>query len=300
MVASYTSMNKALCIDVGGTRIKATVLPERLTHDALRQQQMFVMETLGWLNQSLPELLSTKNPYSLVNQPRILEDFAEIAICVPGPVENGRLSRMDLGVPANLTQELSNFTDKRITLVKDADAWIVGATAYLELANQGIVYPVAGLTLGTGVGLAAANDANHFLSLEISNLRNQFRGVEQASGHPIEDAWQIHNIVGSRFFEWVRSDKRHWTRQRIEDDYSKRVVAVLDDILCADSLRMNSVKTVLLGGGNSVFVSAGTLEKGIDCEVKSLSPPHIDIDPNLLSLIGLCKLAFSGSVRIEV
>lgn len=81
-------MSKALCVDIGGTRIKASVLPERLPHAALKKQHLYLAETLGWLNQSLPELLSTDNPLSLVNQSVLADDYDDIGICVPGPVKN--------------------------------------------------------------------------------------------------------------------------------------------------------------------------------------------------------------------
>lgn len=291
-------MSKALCVDIGGTRIKASVLPERLPHAALKKQHLYLAETLGWLNQSLPELLSTDNPLSLVNQSVLADDYDDIGICVPGPVKNGKFLRPDLDVPPSLAQEFAKVTDKRITLVKDADAWIIGATAYLELANQKIDYPVVGLILGTGAGLAVAIDADHFVSLEISALQNRFRETERASGLPIGNAWQVHTVIGNRFFDWVRSDKRHWTRKKIEVEYSKRVIAFLDDFLRSSSSPENSVKTILLGGGNSGFVSTNAMENHIGCNVRLLSALQNEIDTNLLSLIGLHKLVFSDSVRV--
>jgi len=291
-------MGKALCIDVGGTRIKASVLPERLSHAALEKQQLYVAETLGWLNQSLPELLSTGNPLSLVNQSVLADDYDDVGICVPGPVRNGEFLRPDLDVPLSLAQEFAKVTDKRLTLAKDADAWIIGATTYLKLINQKIHYPVVGLTLGTGAGLAVAIDADHFVSIEVSALQNQFPETERASGLPIGNAWQVHSVVGNRFFDWVRSDKRHWTRRKIEDEYSKRVIAFLHDFLRSSSSPENSVKTILLGGGNSGFVSSDAMENDIGCNVRILSALQSEIDVNLLSLIGLHRLVFSGSLRI--
>ena len=120
----------------------------------------------------------------------------------------------------------------------------------------------------------------------------------QISGHPVGAAWQIHNIIGSKFFDWVRSEKQCWTRIKIEDEYSKRVISFLNDVMASKSSLANSAKTILLSGGNPGFVSTSAVGDIVGCNVRSLSALQNEIDTNLLSLIGLHRLAFSDSVRI--
>jgi len=292
-------MKKVLCVDIGGTRIKTSVLPKSLCFEMLKSRPVFVMRTLGWLNRSLPELLSPENWASIVNQKGIEDDFTEIAICVPGPVRNGEFLRNDLEVPKDLGHQFSRFTDKGITLVKDADAWMIGATAYSDLANEEIPYPALGLTFGTGVGLSAARDSRRFVSLEISGWAKQFHALETASGHPIEESWQVHRIVGNPFLEWVASEKRHWSYLRIRDEFSKRVAALINDIVPGLRLRIGKIKTVVIGGGNSEFVSLRMLRGETRCKIKSFWSRRISISPDLVPLIGLHKLVFQDDVHVE-
>lgn len=287
-------MKKVLCIDVGGTRIKAAVLPERLTDSVLARQPICVLGTLGWLNGSLPELLSPDNPFSLVNQPGLAADYNAVAIGVPGPVVDGRFLRTDLGVPEELGREFERFTDKPVRVVKDADAWTIGAATWTLRSDQEIAYPALGLTLGTGVGMSLAQGPDDFRSLEVSAMAVHFAETERASGYAIDQNWKVHHVLGNPFFEWVRADKRHWTRRRVRQEYSKRVVAFVRDLRSCLPLR-----SVLLGGGNAVFVSADTVQTGTDLDTKSFSDAGNNVRADLLSLIGLHRLRFFDTVQIE-
>ncbi len=287
-------MKKVLCIDVGGTRIKAAVLPERLTDSVLAGQPVCVLGSLGWLNRSLPELLSPDNPFSLVNQPGVAADYDAVAIGVPGPVVDGRFLRTDLDVPEELGREFQCFTDKPVSVVKDADAWTIGAATWTLRADQEIVYPALGLTLGTAAGVSLALGPDRFRSLEVSAMAVHFAETERASGYAIDQNWKVHHVLGNPFFEWVRADKRHWTRRRVQQEYSKRVVAFLRDLRSCLTLR-----SVLLGGGNAVFVSAAAVRSQTGAHIMSVSDASNSIGADLVSLLGLHRLTFADAVQIE-
>ena len=48
-------MRSVLCIDIGGTRIRAAVLPRLISADIAGKQTVTAMRTLGWLNPTLPD-----------------------------------------------------------------------------------------------------------------------------------------------------------------------------------------------------------------------------------------------------
>jgi predicted NBD/HSP70 family sugar kinase len=287
-------MKNVLCIDVGGTRIKAAVLPERLTDGVLGELPVCVLGSLGWLNRSLPELLSPDNPFSLVNRPGLAADYDAVAIGVPGPVVDGRFLRTDLDVPEELGREFERLTDKPIIVVKDADAWTIGAATWALRSNQEIGYPAVGLTLGTGAGVSLVLGPDRFRSQEVSGMAVRFAETERVSGYAIDQNWKVHHVLGNPFFEWVRADKRHWTRRRVQQEYTKRVVAFLHDLRSCLTLQ-----GVLLGGGNAAFVSAAAVRSQTGVHIMSFSDASNNIGADLVSLLGLHRLTFADTVQIE-
>ena len=169
-------MNSILCIDVGGTRIKAAVLPERVDVDGMGRTPRIALRTLGWLNQFLPDIISRDNWASVVRHRELPIGYDEIAICVPGPVINGRFLRTDIDVPADLLLELRERTDKPVHLYKDADAWAAGAVAYSSLRQQPLSFPAIALVFGTGVGFSVDCDEARILSVEIGQWPNSTPG----------------------------------------------------------------------------------------------------------------------------
>ena len=287
-------MRSVLCVDIGGTRIKAAILPERIDLEILKARPVCAIRTLGWLNRSLPEIISPNNWASVIGRDSLSEPYTEIAIDVPGPVENGRFCRSDLSVPVDLRNAFRKYTDSKITLVKDADAWIIGAIAYFDFVREIVEYPALALIFGTGVGASVAYDHNTFISLEISKWATGFPRLEAAAGRAIRQRWEVHKILGKRFFQWVDEKNRDWNYEDIRNQFTKRVVALVQDLIPALALSADRLSTLIIGGGNAEFVSARTLTNQTGTAVKSLWSRRIPVNPDLIPLLGLQTLAFDG------
>jgi hypothetical protein len=80
----------------------------------------------------------------------------------------------------------------------------------------------------------------------------------------------------------------------VQEEYSKRAAAFLQDLRSCLTLR-----SVLLGGGNAVFVCVNTVQTETGIQISSLSGTSNNMDADLVSLIGLHRLTFSGTVRID-
>ncbi len=293
-------MRSALCIDIGGTRIKAAILSECIDLETLKVHSPCVIRTLGWLNHSLPEIISPNNWASVVRQESLADPCTEIAIDVPGPVDNGRFLRSDLSVPVDLRDAFGKYAhDKRITLVKDADAWIVGATAYLDLVEDAVEYPALALIFGTAIGFAGARNRNTFDSYEISRWASRFPCLAVAANRSIGKQSDVHMILGKDFFEWVDRKNKGWTFEHIRDEFTKRVVALVKDLTPGLAQSIIRPRTLIIGGGNAEFVSARTLEDRTGVTVKSLCSRRIRVNPDLIPLLGLNKLVF-GSNRFHL
>ena len=253
------------------------------------------------LNQSLPDILSRDHPASLVNKAEFPSDYDEIAICVPGPVWGGKFVREDLKgiVPTNLYSELRQRTDKPVHLYKDADAWAVGAVSYSREEGKSLDLPAIILVFGTGVGCSIASGSETFLSVEISNWPFNFPKLEKAAGKGGTQSWEVHQILGKRFFAWVESDRKNWDHDRIRAEFSKRVVALIQDMSGRLSNRAGRLESVIVGGGNAKFVSERTLEKECGLRVRSLWTERIGTDPDIIPLLGLQQLANSKLTMVE-
>jgi len=294
-------MKNILCIDVGGSRIKAAVLPKELDVNGLGKYKIETMRTLGWLNQSLPEIVSNENWASLAGQKKLSDEYSEIAICVPGPVRNGEFERTDVSVPRDLQRRLENISNKPVLLVKDADAWTAGAATFARLTNKPFNFPAVALAFGTGVGFSVACDRDRILSVEMSQWPWDFPSLQQASGQPIKEPWMVHHILGKQFFEWVDEKQKDWTYERIRNEFSNRVSALLKDTIPRISKAVGDVKTVIIGGGNSEFASVRSLqEQFVDIEVKSLWHRKVSVNTDIIPLLGLHQLAYSQSPTIEM
>ena len=298
-------MKTILCIDIGGTRIKGAVLPRTLELSKLDKIPRVAIRTLGWLNESLPEIVSDRNWASLVKRLPDAGSYDEIAIAVPGPVRNGRFFRQDLSVPKELRKAFQERTDKRVHLYKDADAWAVGAVSLQAVQGSAVDFPALVLAFGTGVGCAVACGPEQFLSQELSGWSHGFPKLAIASKHPVSPAYQVHQILGKPFFEWVGRSHRRWTYDIIRKEFSQRVAALVQDltgplagrVVCGQPI--GSLRTLIVGGGNAEFVSQRMVASRTGLEVKPLSGPALKFDPDLVPLVGLHRLVTDRSIRIR-
>jgi hypothetical protein len=290
-------VHKIMCVDVGGTRIKAAILPEQLDAEMLSRQRVVVMRSLGWLNEHMPKLLSSEYPASLVGHPHLAREFSQVAVAVPGPVEDGRFRRADLNVPRELREAFSDQVGTRVTLVKDADAWIVGCDALCELLGRPMSPPAIAIVLGTGVGLSASPLEGGFQTLEIGAWTAPFPELERVAGRGVsrDKPWEVHDIIGQVFFDWVASRNSSWDHERIKMELSKRVVAFLKDVIPVVSENLGVPRTIIVGGGNEEYVALQPIRDAFSSKVLSSADlcGSAGINPDLVPLLGLHRLAMS-------
>ena len=298
MESNGTNTMKNLCIDVGGTRIKAAIIQSISTLEAIQAIPKIAIGSLGWLNRSLPEIVSSDNWASIVNQ--IDDKFDNIAICVPGPVENGRFRRNDLDVPEKLLDKFNKISPKPVSILeKDADAWTSGACHYLKLTKNPIHYPAIALAFGTGIGLSMASDEKIIYSIEISQWAHGFSHLQKAAGKSFSEPWKVHHILGLNYFTWVKENKMHWDYERIRREFTKRLIALMLDIEPTLSKHVGKVRTLIIGGGNSQYVSLHGLNHKIPIKIESLWDRKISIDPDIIPLIGLYQLEKTPNMKIQ-
>lgn len=288
-------MKHTLCIDIGGTRIKSAVLPENPTIEQVKNATPMVIRTLGWLNHSLPKLIDPGHWPSLAAHYRELGiHYDAVALSVPGVIDSeGRFKRPDLvegtaKVPERLLEALGKSAGCPVTLIKDADAWMMGFQAYAETQGVEARYPAVLMAFGTGFGISAASSADNVASIEASERpAHSWKRLAASAGFNLTEGWHVHKIIGRPFFEFVEASKAEWDHLKIREEYTRRVNAALKDILpWIEGGLGRSVRTIVLAGGNAEYISVRTLsEEGR--HVISLTDRLSSLPPDLITVLGV-------------
>ncbi|WP_461783983.1 Hsp70 family protein [Prosthecobacter sp.] len=293
---TYPQVNKnVLCIDVGCTRIKAAVFVENPSLEALTATKSVSITSLGWLNHSLPELLSPDKCNGLSghfgkNQIR----YDRISISVPGPVDNqGQFLRDDLtgpliNCPRDLKKQLQQVSGKSVHVVKDADAWLLGFLQYERLKLKKTQYPVLLMAFGTGIGVSIADKEERIYSVELSSFKHTiWNELRLVSGINFAQSFEVHRIIGRPFFEWIEKAHPEWDRMRICEEFSKRIRAAYNDFTPFIAERFGKISTLVLAGGNAEYINFSNNKYHTDFQVVTIEDRNAEIKSDLISLLGV-------------
>ena len=255
-------MTATLCVDVGGSRIRAAVLGASDSLPSLRRKRVVSVRSLGWLNETLPQLVTPSNAAHIAEQ--VGEPYENIAVAVPGAVSDGMFLRTELGIPRDLAAAFTHASGIQTVVVNDAEAWAVGSVGFAALSGNAFALPAVVLILGTGVGCAIAVDDRRAVPVEIGEWPLPFRRLETAASRAIDEPWQAHEMVGHRFVEWVASDKPHWSFERVCREFTQRISALVEDLVPELVRRHGEIRTLVIGGGNVDLIDARhlTVESG--------------------------------------
>lgn len=288
------AMAKRLVADIGGTRIRATVLPERCSLKVLAEARIRAIRSIGWLNGTLPFVLSPDHWASIA---RDLGPFDSIALGIPGTVDgNGRLDGWlvrQRGVPADFRSQVERMWSRPVRLMNDAVAWGCGTAEVLRLCSLPDPLPSCCLVLGTGIGLSMRLADGTVRPIEIGDCPNPMRCLAEACGQDLREAWRAHHVVGRPFFDWVQDARPSWDYDEVRRQFTLRVAALFRDILPWLRGQVGSIRQVVVGGGNAEILSVRGLEERIGMPVIALRWGVIPFDPDLVPLAGL---AASGSL----
>jgi len=289
-------MNRILCIDIGGTRIKSAILWDNMDLDSLKDTKIEIIRSLGWLNSSLPQIISKTHPYSLVNKNSNLGNYNSISLSVPAKIINSDMEILGhhiekRGLPKNLKKSIEDEANCEVFICNDAVCWLSGSISYCSLCSISIDFPCLLITLGTGVGAAFSKHINHIEDLEISNVHGRFPQLSKASNQVIDTGWKVHACLGEKYFNWVKNEQKHWTYLKIQEDYNNKVLSFLLDIKQKNLADFESIKTIFIGGGNADYLNNDVLSSSLNKNVYVLSSSNLQINPDVIPLLGLTKLA---------
>jgi hypothetical protein len=285
-------LKRVLCIDIGGTRIKWAILHSDPSLVALQQTSIFRMSSVGWENQTLPDLLSPAHGAGILHRSGSIPPFGAVscAVCTEvnqaGEIVGGLLDR---GVPADLRWQFERLVCRPVRLQNDSEAWLRGSLRYAELMGERLAFPCLALIFGTGVAFAHAREPESIQAMEFrgsfcGNQIARFIGQDRLS-YPGE----VHRILGTPFFDWAA---RHvecvsWSYDIVRQEFTDRVSALARDI---QEEYVPGVKTLFIGGGHADYVSASRLATELHLNVHLWKERPCGMDPDLIPLLG-CALS---------
>ncbi|MCC6750657.1 MAG: hypothetical protein IT371_23570 [Deltaproteobacteria bacterium] len=272
--------DRVLCIDVGRTCTRYVVLPRRAGRKDVGACVVKVARTSGFDRHVLNATCTKATEHRV--RPRA------IAVAVPFPVDYGKEGSL----------VATCHSEQRVCVYNDAVAWAAGAAAYRRMWGADVPLPALALVLGSGVGLAVVAEEESIIALEVSDVPWRLHELRRISpgndaGCPSDCGPAVHSICGNDFFAWVARDKSHWSEDKVREEYTARVRALVDDILQPISRAVGPVRAILVGGRHSAFVSRQKLGQGTSLSVDVLSKRELPVNPDLVALLGLLNLAQS-------
>jgi hypothetical protein len=288
-------MPNILCIDIGGTRIKAAILNDNITTEELKKINVTTIGTLGWMNNSLPQIIDKNHSASLICENGNLEHYDSITIGVPlKVVDNGKSVEghyTQFGVPENLLEAFKEKANCDTVITSDSIAWLQGTLKYFQLSSIEIEFPCLAVILGTGVGLAYSDSHTKIKGLELNEHNYYFENLSDVLNEDIHMGGRIHDVLGEKFFQYVKDTKRSWTYVEIQNEYTERLIAFLKDSKETTLYNYKDIRSIIIGGGNSKYLCFSSLQSNLDKSIYNLDKNYLKVNPDLIPLLGLLALS---------
>jgi len=200
-MTSLTAAEKILSIDIGGSRIKGTILD--INGNMLRDYERI-------------KTPSPANPQSvmaaIIELTKNFEPYSKVSVGFPGYLRNGIVfTAPNLGTDYwknfNLKDELGKILNKPVRLLNDADMQGLGIAS-----GKGLEMVV---TLGTGFGTALLMDGNLLPHFEIAH-------------HPVSKERDYDEYIGEKAFQDVGTER--WNKRM------RKVIEILKTVFNYDRL----------------------------------------------------------------
>jgi len=286
---------KTLCIDIGGTRIKSAILSDNPTLQELSKAPSFIMPSVGWRNHSMPSLLDLKHPYSVAAHYQTHGfEYDRVAIAGPGKISSSghvfapHLDNSGAKVPKDLRKAFEQICGLPVSLTDDSSAWLLGSQAYLEMQNSSIEYPAISIALGTGIAISMALSPDKFEYLDICKFPTRtWKNLGKVAKFKIKKRGQIHHLLGTNFFNYANNKQLNWDHSFLRKHYTERVKVTLQDLIPkSENILGDSIKSIILCGGNSFYISTDSL-KIRDINIINISDQPIGPRSHFVGLLGI-------------
>lgn len=286
-----------LCLEIGGTRIKACVLKDISSYTQLLSVRTYTTETQLFLSKNKISEIFKKTALNPLLPCLESASYSAIAVSLKGPVtsdgqfKGNTVFDVSKDLPAICREQgISAFS-----LQNDAVSWAAGALAYQTMKGHPVLFPCLAVTLGTGVGVAYCQDQDTIIDIEVSLTTEEcpFTRLKKfTEGQPVP-YWSPHKALGMDYFSWRFAAKPFQDEAMVPylSDYNQRFQLLIEELISFVEKQFgNTQLSLMIGGGNSRFIRIPD-----SLPVKQtllLSPAHLKtegLSPEIIQLLGAKK-----------
>lgn len=270
-----------LCVDIGGTRIKAAVLHPEISLEELQSIFVATFDSKEYLNEHISDLFNPFLDHSLPQ--RLSIPYHQISFGITGPILEGSLYITEkMKIPLHLKKACEKASGCAVFVENDGIIWARGVHYWQSLIKEDLSFPCLCVTLGTAVGMSILYSPEEAINVEYAFLNIPFQRIKQLTktqtGHPL----------GRDFFHWI--EKEHIEDEKIiQKIYTTRIIAFLKDLEDFFAKKHMQFNTIAIGGGNSRYALPMYIQAEFDQKINVLNPSYFmkfKVSPDIISLLG--------------
>jgi hypothetical protein len=289
------SQEMILCVEVGNTRIKASILPNYdLTLEDLRKLNTIHFPSKPWLKQNIDQLFNKSSQTPLCEL--LNTNSLAISLSIFGPIYDKRTHGCGIrnGLFENLHECLQQQVSCPIQIESDAVSWAIGALRYLQLQGRIVHFPCIAITFGTYIGVAIAENPYKISAIEIWAMSPAYTKLQ-----PFAQVYNLQEcpvaVLLKKHIDTI-SGGELGTEEKMKtyrSEFNLHVQAFVNDI--SEHMQkvfpsLPKIQSVLIGGGYSRFID---LLDNNSVTNFILSPQVLSaqgIDSDIIQLLGCQRL----------
>jgi hypothetical protein len=291
---SYACANRdrILSVDIGSTRVKAALLSEDMSIEDLQKTPIITFPSENWLGPDITHFLDPHCDTSLATK-FFAESYSSISLLLSCDIWQNKINLSRSNMPKDIEACLGQYSNKTLFIENDMVGFSRGTLYFQKLFENPIRYPCLCISLGTGAAASVCESENDFTIVMLNKVNQDFHRLRSVVSKQTNREPGSGSLMGRVFFQWIKETRPDCTEQEVQTMFQERFNAFLQDFL--DFLREKGffIQTVLVGGGNSRYLSAEkvVIESSVDLSV--MNPFYFDqlnISPDLLSLLNAIPL----------
>lgn len=290
---AFTSEDGILSVDIGSTRVKAALLSTEMSIEDLQKISIMTFPSESWLGSDISHFLDPHFDTSLAVR-FSSESYESISLLMSCDIWQNKINLSRSSMPKDLQMCLGQYSSKTLFIENDMVGFARGALYLQKLLKKPIRYPCLCISLGTGAAASVCESASDFTIIMLHKVNQSFHRLRSVVRTQTNSEPGSGSFMGRTFFQWVKEAYPCCTEQKVQTIFQERFNVFLQDLLDFCKERGFSIQSVLVGGGNSRYLSAEkvAIEPSVDLLV--MNPCYfeqLNISPDLLSLLNAIPLA---------
>jgi hypothetical protein len=293
-----SSDQNILCMEIGGKKILAALMPIDTTLKKLRTVDIVSFPSKPWFTQ-LPQLFNhaTESPLCFLLQ----KPHLKVSVSIFGPLfeNHGLIDVAQRNIPCQIHKLCKEQSKKPLQMKTDTICWSRGCIEFQKLKSIPVKFPFLAVILKTGVGLALVEE-NKITAIE-SYIDCTFSRLEHTCKNQGQkfNQFNIHQALGNGFFDWALK-KGEFLDEEMQPFlalYQARFQTFLEEVCKYIEKEFSvSIHSVFVGGENSRFIEEQIPNVTV---LNSITLKNEEIAPEIIQLLGCLKIAQKEDMIME-